>query len=109
MTKYGSTDEMEKLAWGGTKTSTPAVVTSVQNTVTSLINLELNRNDDFSTVPTAITDIANLVGSEVLRNRGTRNQLTMIQIQDMIKVLIQNYKDQAPSGQGRWGNVFYTK
>jgi hypothetical protein len=109
MTKYGSTDEMEKLAYAGTKTSTPAIVTAVQNTVTSLINIELNRNEDFSTVPTIIGDIANLVGSEILRNRGTRNELSMIQITDMLKALIMNYKDQAPSGQGRWGNVFYSQ
>ena len=48
MTKYGSTDEIEKLAWGGTKTAgTPATVTTIQHTVTDLINLILNRNSDF--------------------------------------------------------------
>ena len=68
MTKYGSTDEMEKLAWGGTKVSTQAVVTTVQNTVTDIINLILNRNEDFSTVPSAVSSAANLVGSEMIRN-----------------------------------------
>jgi hypothetical protein len=47
MTKYGSTDEMEKLAWGGTKSSTPATVTSVQNTVTDVINLILNSKQEY--------------------------------------------------------------
>ena len=55
MAKYGSTDEMEKLAWGGTKSgSTPATVTAIQNSVTDMINLILNRNSDFTTVPAAI-------------------------------------------------------
>lgn len=108
MTKYGSTDEMQKLAWGGTKSATPDILTSIQNTVTTLINLVLNRNEDYSTVPTAITDIANLVGSEILRNRGSReNELTTIQILDMIKALLMSYKDQAPISENRWGNVWY--
>ena len=108
MTKYGSTDEMEKLAWGGTKTSTPAVVTTVQNTVTDIINLILNRNEDFSTVPSAVSSAANLVGSEMLRNLGKRTELNTMQIYDMAKVLLQSYMDQSPSDQVRWGNVWYT-
>jgi hypothetical protein len=108
MTKYGSTDEMEKLAWGGTKTSTPAVVTTVQNTVTDIINLILNRNEDFSTVPSAVGSAANLVGSEMLRNLGKRTELNTMQIYDMAKVLLQSYMDQSPSDQVRWGNVWYT-
>lgn len=109
MTKYGSTSEMQKLAWGGTKASTPDILTSIQNTVTTLMNIALNRNDDFTTVPTAIDDIANLVGSEVLRNRGAReNDMATIQILDMIKVLLMSYKDQVPQDQGRWGNVWYS-
>ena len=99
---------MQKLAWGGTKASTPDILTSIQNTITTLINLVLNRNEDYSTVPTAINDIANLVGSEVLRNRGSReNELTTIQILDMIKALLMSYKDQAPISENRWGNVWY--
>jgi len=108
MTKYGSTDEMEKLAWGGTKSSTPATVTSVQNTVTDVINLVLNRNSDFSTVPTAIGSIANLAGSEILRNLGSRTSLSTMQIYDTVKVLLGSYMNQAPQDQSRWGNVWYT-
>lgn len=108
MTKYGSTDEMEKLAWGGTKTSTPATVTTVQNTVTDIINLILNRNEDFSTVPTIVSSVANLVGSEILRNLGKRTELNTIQIYDMATVLLKSYMDQAPQDQSRWGNVYFT-
>jgi hypothetical protein len=107
MAKYGSTSEMEKLAWGGTKSSTPAVVTSIQNTITDLINLVLNRNADFSTVPTVVSSVANLMGSEMLRNLGKRTQLTNIQIIDELNVLLKSYMDQAPQDHGRWGNVFY--
>lgn len=108
MAKYGATDEMEKMAWGGTKTSTPAVVTSVQNTVTTLVNLVLNRTEDFTTVPTFIDDISNICGSEILRNLGRRTELTTVQIIDMLKVLTMSYMDQSPDDQARWGNVFYT-
>ena len=109
MTKYGSTDEMEKLAWGGTKSgSTPATVTAVQNSVTDMINLILNRNTDFSTVPTAIDSIANLAGSEILRNLGARTSLSTMQIYDMVKVLLGSYLNQTPADQSRWGNVWYS-
>lgn len=107
MTKYGSTSEIEKLAWGGTKTSTPAVVTTIQNTITSLINLTLNRNSDFDTVPTAVDSVANLMGSEMLRNLGRRTELSTAQIVDELNVLLKSYMDQAPQDQTRWGNVFY--
>lgn len=108
MTKYGDTSEMQKLAWGGAKTTTPDIVTSIQNTVTTLMNNVLNRNADYSSVPTPINDIANLVGSEILRNRGSRdNEMTIPQILDMIKVLLMNYKDQAPISETRWGTVWY--
>jgi len=108
MTKYGTTDAIEKLAWGGTKSTTPGIVTEIQNVVTDLINLVLNRNEDFTTVPQAITSCANITGSDILRNRGGRNQLTTPQIIDEIKVLLMSYMDQAPSDQSNWGNVYYT-
>jgi len=108
MTKYGSTDEMEKLAWGGTKSATPGTVTTIQNTLTDMINLILNRNEDFSTVPTAIDSIANLTGSDILRERGKRTELTTVQIYDQLKVLLMSYMDQAPDDQSRWGNIYFT-
>ncbi len=103
MTKYGATDEMEKLAWGGTKATTPDRVTAVQNLVTSLINLVLNREEDYATVPEAIDQIANIVASDILKPGG--DKLTTPQILDEIKVLSMNYMDQAPAGQTNWGNV----
>jgi len=108
MTKYGSTDEMEKWAWAGTKTATPSVVTTVQNVVTDLINLILNRNEDFSTVPTAIDSIANITGGDILREKGKRTELTTIQIQDQLTAMLKNYMDQSPDDQSRWGNIYYT-
>jgi hypothetical protein len=73
-----------------------------------MINLILNRNSDFSTVPAPINSIANLTGSEMLRNLGKRTELTTIQIYDQLVVLLKSYMDQAPSENSRWGNVWYT-
>jgi len=103
MTKYGSTDEMENLAWGGTKASTPARVSAVQNVITALINNVLNRLEDYATVPDAVSRIANIAGSEILRPGG--DKLTTIQIIDMLKVLLSDYMDNAPAGETNWGNV----
>jgi len=108
MTKYGSTDAMEKLAWGGTKASTPGTVTEIQLLVTDMINLVLNRNSDYTTVPTAIDSVANITGSDILRERGKRTELTSVQIYDQLKVLLMSYMDQSPDDQHNWGNVYYT-
>ena len=77
MTKYGSTAEMQKLAWGGTKASTPDILESIQNTVTTLINNILNRNADFTTVPTPINDIANCV-NRFVKFAKTRPELVFL-------------------------------
>lgn len=94
---------MQKLAWGGAKSSTPDRVTATQNLVTALINNVLNRIDDYSTVPESVDQVANIVGSEILRPGG--NKLTTPQILDMLKVLLADYMDQAPEGETNWGNV----
>lgn len=103
MTKYGDTSEMQKLAWGGTKDELPDRVVAVQNQITSLINNVLNKTEDYSTVPEAVNQVANTAASELLRPGGEK--LTTIQILDMLKVLLSDYMDQAPTGETNWGNV----
>lgn len=108
MTKYGSTAVMQQLAWGGAKASTPDIVTAVQNQVTALMNLALNRTDDYSTVPEYISQIANTVGSDILINKASSKDktLTTPQILDMIKVLLGSYINQSnPEDNVNWGNV----
>ena len=107
MTKYGSITVMQQLAWGGAKASTPDIVTAVQNQVTALINIALNRSDDYSTVPEYISQIANTVGSDVIISRTTKdNALTTPQILDMIKVLVGSYVNQANIEDNvNWGNT----
>ena len=102
MAKYGSTAFMQDLAWGGQKSSTPARVTAVQNQVTALINIVLNRNDDFTTVPEIINQIANTVGSDILR---LGPKIETAKILETIKVLSKGYMDQAPTSETNWGNV----
>ena len=102
MTKYGSTAFMQDLAWGGQKSSTPARVTAVQNQVTALINIVLNRNEDFTTVPEIIHQIANTVGSDMLR---LGPKIETAKILETIKVLSKGYMDQAPASETNWGNV----
>lgn len=106
MTKYGSTTTMQQLAWGGAKASVPDIVTAIQNQVTALMNLALNRTDDYSTVPEYINQIANTVGSDIIRSHGKTNALTTPQILDMIKVLIGSYVNQSNIEENvNWGNV----
>ena len=103
MVKYGSVHQMQDLAWGGSKTTTPKKVKAVQLVVTALINNVLNRSEEYSTVPNAVNRVANIVGSEILRPGGEK--LSTIQIIDMLKVLLSDYMNNAPAGETNWGNV----
>ena len=92
---------MQDLAWGGQKSTTPARVTAIQNQVTALINIVLNRNSDFTTVPEIVSQIANTVGADILRVP----KLETSKILETIKVLAKGYMDQAPASETNWGNV----
>jgi hypothetical protein len=109
LTKYGSTTTLQQLAWGGAKASVPDIVTAVQNQVTALINIALNRTDDYTTVPEYINQIANTVGSDILLSRtNPQNALTTPQILDMIKVLVGSYVNQAAIEDNvNWGNTHW--
>ena len=104
MTKYGTTDAMQQLAWGGTKSSLPDRVTAVQNQITSMINIILNRTEEYTTVPEQINQIANTVAAEILRP-SQEKPMNQKEIFEWLKILLSNYRDQSPSGEASWGNV----
>ena len=103
MSLYGSVISMQELAWGGPKDQTPDIVNSVQATITTMINIILNRSENYTTVPTMINDIANAVGATMLKK--SEKPLTEPEIFQWLKVLLSNYVDQSPEGEVRWGNV----
>jgi hypothetical protein len=103
MAKYGDTAEMQKLAWGGAKASTPDRVTAEQNSITAMINIILNRTEDYATVPDYINQIANTVVGEILR--PSEKPLTKPETFHWLKLLLMNYMDQAPEGETNWGNI----
>ena len=104
---YGDAAEVQKLAWGGTKASTPPIVTTSLQMVTTIINLELNLNADMSPVPQRITDIANLLAAEIVR-QGREADLRSVR--ENAKVLLNQTKDQmTPFTQGAWGNMVFVQ
>lgn len=94
---------MQQLAWGGAKAVLPDRVTAVQSQVTSIINIVLNRTEDYATVPEEINQIANTVGAEILR--PSENPLNPKEVFEWLQVLLHNYMDQAPIGETNWGNI----
>jgi len=104
LTKYGSTATIQQLAWGDVKEETPDRVVAVQEQITSLINIVLNRTEDYSTVPEEINQIANTIGSEILRPTSLK-PMDAKQIFEWIKLLLMNYMDQSPAGETNWGNI----
>lgn len=103
MTKYGSTIKIQDLAWGGAKDVTPERVLAEQEVVTAMINIVLNRTDDYTTVPDFVNQIANTVIGEILR--PSEKPLTKPEVFEWLRVLLSNYRDQAPTGETNWGNV----
>lgn len=94
---------MQKLAWGGAKATLPDRVTAEQNSVTAMINIILNRTEDYTTVPEEIKQIANTVVGEILR--PSEKSMTKPEVFEWLKVLLINYKDQSPTGETNWGHT----
>lgn len=100
---YGNTTTIQQLLWGGVKASVPGNVSAANDEATTIINLVLNRNDDFSTVPTHVERIANMIAAEIVRTPMVKRE----EIINMSKLLLSAYMDQAPPTQSNWGNVWW--
>lgn len=102
MAAYGSTDEIQKLAYGGTKASLPAVVTTANNQATTIINLILGLNEDISSPSTRISNICNLLASEIVKNPKT----PVKDWYEEAEILLASVKDQGiPSETGLFANL----
>ena len=99
---YGATDEIEKLAYGGVKATTPPVVTTANNQATTIINLVLGLNADITTPSTSIANICNLLASEIVKNPKT----LVKDWYEEAEILLLSVKDQGlPSETGLFANI----
>ena len=99
---YGSASEVQALAYGGSKTSTPAIVTQALQQSTSLINMFLQRNTDLSPVPQIVNDVGNHIAVEFLR----KPRPSIGELCEDVEKLLGNYRDQLVTEEGtRWGNM----
>lgn len=100
---YGTTANIEYLVWGGTKASTPPIVTKANQLMTSTINAALGLSADLTTVPQIIVDICELGAAGIVK-QGDKEEMhpwtkQALQILDFYK------NDMKPNEKGRWGNV----
>ena len=68
---YGTEAGIMALSYGGSKTSTPTIVTTSNQTATSIVNSYLNITKDLDPVPQIIIDATNLIASELVKNPRT--------------------------------------
>lgn len=100
---YGTDANIQYLAFGGAKASTPAIVTKANQVMTSMINANLGLSADLSPVPQVITDICELGAAGIVKQENpdmlhpwTKQALEMLNF----------YKNDLKSNQiGNWGNV----
>lgn len=99
---YGIASEVMALAYGGSKSVTPDIVTQALQQATSLINIFLNINEDLNPVPQIVNDVANHIAVEYLR----KPRPTIGELCEDIEKLLGNVKDQLVDTEGsRWGNM----
>lgn len=100
---YGTDANIQYLVWGGTKASTPAIVTKANQVMTSMINASLGLSADMSPTPDIIRDICELGAAGIVKQETpdtlhpwTKQALEMLNF----------YKNDLKSNQiGNWGNV----
>lgn len=99
---YGSDAAVMNLAYGGSKSSTPGVITEARNTATTIINGYLNITADLSPEPTNITNVANYIASEIVKNPRT----SLKELLESVAVLLDVIKDQlSAENTPRWANM----
>ncbi len=99
---YGVTDEIEKLVYGGTKSSTPAIVTTANQMATSIINSLLGLNEDISDPSTRIINVCELLAAELVRTP----KIDRKEIVELAEILVGNLRDSGiPSEAGPWANM----
>jgi len=99
---YGINDEIEKLVYGGTKSSTPVVVQTSNNVATSIINSILNINDNISDPSPRIVHVCELLAAELVRTPKVERK----EVVELAEILLGNLRDSGiPSEAGPWGNM----
>jgi len=99
---YGINDEIEKLVYGGTKSSTPVVVQTSNNVATSIINSILNINENIADPSPRIVHVCELLAAELVRTP----KLPRKEIVELAEILLGNLRDSGiPSEAGPWGNM----
>ena len=68
---YGTEAGIMDFAYGGSKSTTPSIVTTANQTATSVVNAYLNLTKDLSTVPQIVIDATNLIAAEIVKNPRT--------------------------------------
>lgn len=101
---YGAASEVMALAYGGSKSTTPGIVTQALQQATSLINIFLNINTDLSPVPQIVNDVANHIAVEYLR----KPRPSIGELCEDIEKLLGNVRDQIVDVEAtRWANMRY--
>jgi hypothetical protein len=99
---YGTDAGIMALAYGGSKSSTPAIVTTANQTATSIVNAYLNLTKDLSSPPQIVIDATNLVAAEIVKNPRTELSALLEAASILLETIRGEITEQSVS---RWANM----
>ena len=99
---YGTEAGIMALAYGGSKSATPAIVTTANQTATSIVNAYLNLSKDLTSVPQIVIDTTNLIAAEIVKNPRT-------ELKDLLEnaaILLETIRGEITEhSASRWANM----
>lgn len=99
---YGITDDIERLVYGGTKASTPQVITTSNNVATAIVNSILDLNENIGDPSPRIIHITELIAAELVRTPKVDRK----EIVEFAEILLGNLRDSGISSEvGPWANM----
>jgi len=99
---YGTEAGIMALAYGGSKSTTPAIVSTANQNATSIINGYLNLTEDLTSPPQIVVDACNWIASKFVENPRTDPKDCL----EMADILLGTIKDQlSQSETSRWANM----
>lgn len=99
---YGTAANVMALAYGGSKSSTPSIVTQALVQATNYINICLNLTEDIASPSAAINAAAESIASEIVKN-PRQDPKTLF---EFVKMLVGTLGEQVSENEAtNWGNM----
>lgn len=100
---YGTESGIMALAYGGSKSITPDIVETANQTATSVVNSYLNLTKDLDPIPQIVIDATNLIASDFIRKSSTLKEML-----ENAAVLLETLRGELTNASAaKWANMKY--